>query len=322
MELQKLSDADLYQRCKNYGLNARVWKRRFAGLLPEVLRRGLHRKRGCVSIHEFAYKLGGMSKEAVDKVLRLSGHLADKPLLRDQLESGSEGWSKIEKVAYIATPASDAFWAGKVHELPQAALEVFVGEKRSSENNRLGLTLKSDPQSEKITALTFRVRPAVEERLRLYKGRMEKLEKRPLALEEVLEFLLDGVSGGGAAVAEVVCPSCAEKKGAEAKGRAIPQVVQKVVRARFGEKCGFRGCGRPSTSLHHTRRYSLDSRHDPNAIVPLCTAHERLVHSGLVEDERVSPAEWRILDEADRCHATWEVDQRVQRFRKEAIIPP
>lgn len=322
MELQKLSDSDLYQRCKDYGLNARIWKRRFAGLLPEVLRRGLHRRRGCVSIHEFAYKLGGMSKEAVDKVLRLSSHLADKPFLREQLESGAEGWSKIEKVAYIATPASDAFWAGKVAELPKLALEAFVSEKRQCENNRLSFTPGSDFQPEKTAVLSFRVKPSVEERLRLYKHRMEKLKKRPLALEEVLELLLDGVALDEATVAEVVCPSCAEKKGAEAMGRAIPRMVQKVVRARFGEKCGFRGCGRPATSLHHTRRYNLDPHHDPNAIVPLCTAHERLVHSGLVEDERVSPSEWRILDEADRCQAKWRVDQMVQRHRKEAILSP
>jgi hypothetical protein len=321
MELQKLSDSDLYQRCKNYGLNARIWKRRFAGLLPEVLRRGLHRKRGCVSIHEFAYKLGGMSKEAVDKVLRLSAHLADKPLLREQLESGSEGWSKIEAVAFVARPETDAFWARKVVELPKLALEAFVNEKRKYENNRLDFTPGGNFASEKTAALTFRVRPAVEERLRLYKHRMEKAKKRPLALEEVLELLLDGVESDKKVVQEVVCPSCAEKKGLEATGRAIPRMVQKVVQSRFGEKCGFRGCRLPATSLHHTRRFSLDPHHDPGAIVPLCTAHERLVHSGLVEDERISPVEWRILDQADRGQSKWRVDQMVQRHRKEAILP-
>lgn len=310
MELQKLSDSDLYQRCKDYGLNARIWKRRFAGLLPEVLRRGLHRRRGCVS------------KEAVDKVLRLSSHLADKPLLREQLESGAEGWSKIEAVVFMARPETDAFWASKVSELPKLALEAFVSEKRKCENNRLDFTPGGDFQPEKTAALTFRVKPSVEERLRLYKGRMEKVKKCPLALEEVLELLLDGVGSDEKVIQEVVCPSCAEKKGAEAIGRAIPRMVQKVVQARFGKKCGFRGCGRPATSLHHTRRYNLDPHHDPNAIVPLCTPHERLVHSGLVEDERVSPSEWRILDEADRCQAKWRVDQMVQRHRKEAILPP
>ena len=54
MNLRKLTDPELYKLCQEYGLNARQWMRKFAGLLPEVKRRRLYRRHGCSSIHEFA----------------------------------------------------------------------------------------------------------------------------------------------------------------------------------------------------------------------------------------------------------------------------
>ena len=131
MDYKKLSDKELYALCKQYGLNARMWRRRFAGLLPEVTRRRLYKKRGYTSVHEFAAKLAGMSKEAVDKVLRLATKLEDKPVLREQLISGEQGWSKIEKVAFIATPETDKYWAERVESMPKLALEAFISEVTS-----------------------------------------------------------------------------------------------------------------------------------------------------------------------------------------------
>ena len=114
MNLKTLSDVQLYTLCKQYGSNALIWKRKFAGLLPEVKKRELYAHKGYASIYEFAAKLAGMSHESVDKILRLSQRLHDKPVLLKQLESGAQGWSKIEKVSFIATPKTEQFWAKKV----------------------------------------------------------------------------------------------------------------------------------------------------------------------------------------------------------------
>ena len=114
MKFKRLSDKDLYAFCKEYGGKARFWRRRFAGLLPEVERRGLYRRRGCGSIYEFAAKLAGMSKESVDKVLQISRKLENKPQLKELLESGAQSWTKLEKVAYIATSQTDGEWAERV----------------------------------------------------------------------------------------------------------------------------------------------------------------------------------------------------------------
>src|SRR3989344_9360842 len=138
MNFQKLSDKELYALCKEYGVKARIWRRRFAGLLPEVLTRRLYKKRGYTSIHEFAGKLAGMSKESVDKVLRLSKKLEDKPFLKEQFETGAQSWSKLEKVAYIATSQTDGAWAERIEHMPQPAVEAFV------QNFRLKTTLQSE----------------------------------------------------------------------------------------------------------------------------------------------------------------------------------
>lgn len=127
------SDALLYSKCKTYGFNARVWLRKFAGLLPEVNRRQLYKRRGYASLHEFARKLAGMSDYTTDKILCIAAKLEDKPVLKEKFVAGEEGWSKIEKVAYIATKESDEFWAKKTSSLTQRALEVYVQEFRKQQ---------------------------------------------------------------------------------------------------------------------------------------------------------------------------------------------
>lgn len=334
--LDALSDKDLYARCQEYGTHARVWRRRFAGLLPEVLRRDLHRRRGFGSIYEFAFKLGGMSSASVDKVLHLAEKLADKPVLRAQLLSGEQGWSKIEKVAYIATPESDQEWAGKVKLMTQASLEAYVQATRhlyTKDENIEVQTLESEfgnkvPKEQAWGTLSFSVSPEVEKCLRLLKYQLEKEKGVTLTFNEVMHTLMEGGSREAKMVIQV-CPECATRKAEEVAQedgvlmqprRYIPAAVRRFVEAKYQGFCAFPHCTRAATSLHHTRRFALDSRHDPNAIVPLCKNHERLVHSGLVENEEERPEEWRLLARPNSEAAKFKIDQAVLKFRKEATI--
>lgn len=326
MEIQEMSDKDLYARCQEYGTAARVWRRRFAGLLPEVLKRDLHRRRGYGSIYEFAFKLAGMSNASVDKVLNLAGKLEDKPALREQLVSGAQGWSKIEKVAYIATPETDKEWAEKVEKMSAGALGAFVQATRVFTKNGNGEELTDVGESHNIFRLnqwgsmSFPVSPEVEKRLRLLKYQLEREKGVTLSYNEVLEVLMKGGAVEKTQIVIQVCPECAARRAAEANGRAIPALVRRMIQATYHGMCGFQDCTKPATSLHHTRRYSLDQRHDPKSIVPLCKAHERLVHSGLVENEEDPPRSWRLLSRPDAAHPKFAIDQKVQNFRKEAII--
>lgn len=200
MELTELTDSELYTRCKEFGGLARVWRAKFAGLLPEVMRRNLHRRRGYASIHEFAAKLAGMSERSVDKVLNLARNLEGKPALKAQLESGAVGWTKIEKVAFVAKPATDAFWADKVQNLCTLALDAYVHETRelfTKGANVLPVTdigqLKHELlSSQEPSRLTFPVTVEVESKLRLFKHKLEKEKRSALTYNEVFKELLDG----------------------------------------------------------------------------------------------------------------------------------
>lgn len=153
---EALSDRELFHLCQQYGKNARLWTRKFAGLLLEVNRRKLYLRKGFASIYEFASKLSGMAHANVDRILRLAEKLRDKPELRKLLENGTVGWSKIETVAYIATSTidfgADKFWAKKVTLLSQGALEEYVKEHRKANrsNNRLEVTVDGNLENNTI----------------------------------------------------------------------------------------------------------------------------------------------------------------------------
>lgn len=195
MNLKKLSDKELYRLCKEYGTAARIWRRRFAGLLPEAMERRLYKKKGFTSIYEFAAKLAGMSKEAVDKVLCIAKKLDDKPILKEQLVSGTQGWTKLERVAYIAKPETDEFWAEKVETMPKLALEAYVQIVRNAGgfglNNSLELAPGRESQPAKTSTLTFHLKPELEKKFRMIKYQLEREKREPLTFEDTLEALLE-----------------------------------------------------------------------------------------------------------------------------------
>src|SRR3990167_11168383 len=83
-----LSDKNLYHLCQEYGRSALLWRRKFAGLLPEVNRRELYKKKGFSTIFHFAAQLAGMSQESVRLVLNLEKQFSDKPHLHEALTQG------------------------------------------------------------------------------------------------------------------------------------------------------------------------------------------------------------------------------------------
>lgn len=143
VKISDLSDEQLYKKCVECGMNAKIWVRKFAAMLPEVEKRGLHRKRGFTSIYEFAKKLAGMSDFTVDRILRLVKRISDKPILLRQFESGKQSWSKIETVSYIATKETEEDLSQKVAVLPQKALMAYVSQKRAEASSNVAVELKN-----------------------------------------------------------------------------------------------------------------------------------------------------------------------------------
>ncbi len=191
---RKFTDKELYDKCQHYGANAKIWLRRFAGLLPEVHSRELYRKKGFLSIYEFAKKLAGMNEFTVGRILNLSARIEDKPNLRMQFESGEQGWSKIEKVSYIATSKTDAMWAKNVKKMSIRTLGEYIrGYKNISDASNDG-AVESEGTfgiSPEFKFLSFKVSKSVEHKLRVYKQALEKHQKMNLAWNEVFGELLD-----------------------------------------------------------------------------------------------------------------------------------
>lgn len=216
VKISDLSDDQLYKKCVECGMNAKEWIRKFAAMLPEVEKRGLHRKKGFTSLYEFAKKLAGMSEFTVDRILRLVKRLEGKPILLREFESGRQSWSKIETVSYIATKETEEDLAKKIEAMPQRALMAYVSQKRAesvvngdvkSENvnsvsqelfglekmfdggNNALVNYQEIRQDERYKVFLFHASNDIEFKLRLFKQGLEKEQKRTLIWNEVFEVL-------------------------------------------------------------------------------------------------------------------------------------
>lgn len=352
-----LSDQELFDRCQKYGMNAKAWLMKFAGLLPEVYRRGLYRKKGFISIYEFAKKLAGMNEYTVDRILQLAAKLEDKPILLNQLESGEQHWNKIATVAYIATPETDKNLAEKVEKLPYRALASYVQEKRKMIEKNIGLTKNEkqgsfvcadisqfiEPMRQPTSYLSFQVTADLEQKLRVYKQKLEKERKVYLSWGETIEALLKGKTYEEKQILLQICPECAKKKAGELNpkkeqerfraknqlgefnsskqsiSRKIPAIIEKVIMAKYGNICAFRNCGKPWELMHHIKRFSISKNHDPDNIVPLCKKHHALAHAGLIANENDSPEKWYLRDEPDKNDPAYNVDKKVQEIKAQSL---
>lgn len=289
----QLTDSQLYKLAQEYGLKAKQWLRKFEGLLPEIYRRKLYKRRGFASIHEFAGKLAGMSHEKVDKILRLSSYLEDK--------------------------------AEKVIMVPRVALELCVQEARKI--NREEITPGSNSQPE-FSTISIKISSKLEYELRFLKQKLEKERGEALGFAEVLQELLKAYKYANfkAEPKRIIqlCPNCIKEKANEVAEwtitkRPIPREVQHLVIARQKEKCAFPNCNQPPEIFHHTRRFALNQNHDPDYIVHLCTAHERLAHAGLIENEECDAATWRVQEKPDFTARKFKIDEKVNAYRREPV---
>jgi hypothetical protein len=128
-----LSDDQLLKLCQRYGEQSRIWKQKFAGLLPEVNRRRLYEKKGFSSVFEFALKLAGMSEKQVCRILNLERNFADKPALHQMLINGDVSPNKLIKIAPIATKENQDDLAQQVKILPCRALETLARDEKNIE---------------------------------------------------------------------------------------------------------------------------------------------------------------------------------------------
>lgn len=98
--------------------------------------------------------------------------------------------------------------------------------------------------------------------------------------------------------------------------RYIPAKIERFVIERSRGVCEVGSCKQQYTILHHVQRFASEQVHDPDRIIALCTAHERLVHLGLIEDESIAPRKWKVLEKPDQTNPKYHIDQLVQKYRR------
>jgi len=209
-KIMSMSDKELYKYCEDVGAKARVWKKRFVALLPEVAKRNLHRKCGFASIVDFAGRLGGVGEYTVELALQIQKHIHDKPALLNVLPE--VGVHKMRVIATIATKENQEFLAKKVVEMSKPALQVWAREIRPRPENfnenkiSNGLNgaqnnLFSNPNDfenfshmssiDERIHYSFDVDKSTDFKLRKCKLEMEKAIKRYATWCEVMQNLID-----------------------------------------------------------------------------------------------------------------------------------
>lgn len=303
MNVQKI-----HQNFMLYGANAKEWMRKCVLLLPEIEKHRIWEKKGFSCIYEYAAKLAGMSRNTVDDALRILKKIEDKPALKQVVEE--KGLNAVRPVITIATPETEGFWAEKAMAMSKNTLEIYVKEirPRTAKNAR-----NSHQQAIEDQALD-----------NLQQGKASA-QKKTVIMEldtDIAEQLqkLKGSGDWNVLMKELLQARKAQMEAqkpmpVETESRHIPAKIKKYVTARTNNTCSFPRCTRQAKILHHTQRYALEHIHDPDRLEPLCKAHERLVHLGLVDKEELPANEWRLRKEPDKSEPKYKVDVLVARYR-------
>jgi hypothetical protein len=291
--LRKLSDGQLYGLCLEYGRNAIRWRWRFAGLLPEVMRRRLYEKKGFRSIKEFAAKLAGMSEEQVNLVLNLERRFEDKPALHSLLTNGEASINKLAKIVSIATIENQEILADKVQLLPTRALETLVRDEKLASSNKvcasqpdLEIEMQNGLQEPKIKPKSLHVQTSLQQFSDIVKLNLDRdvlkelleLQAKEIDINSLIRKMLNErkaeIAEKKEKIAEEVLQKSEERKRQGKKpSRYIPMKVRNILIKEHGTKCSIPGCNRPAKEKHHTQRFALAGTNDPRYMAPLCEEH-------------------------------------------------
>ena len=296
------SEKILHEKFVEYGRSAREWTRKCALLLPEIERREIWKKRGFGSIYEYAAKLAGMSHAAVEAALWTLRKIEDKPILQRIVKE--KGIESVRPIANLATTTTAAFWAEKVREMSKNTLAAYAKEFRKTQNlQNLSCAGAEIPITKQTENISMELELEVAEQLTKLRGQGEWNNLMKKFLEEHKERM------------EAKKPE-AETAMRKAKSRYIPAKIKNYVIAKTAGTCAFPGCYKPYEILHHTERFALTHTHNPNTLVPLCKAHERIAHLGLIENENAQSNEWRLRAAANPTEKKYGIDRLVMQHRK------
>lgn len=278
MEFEQWSDEQILATCVRYGEEARKWKNKFLGLLPEVDRRQLYEKKGFTSVVHFAQVVGGVSEEQVRTALRLDVQFQETPMLHTLFTSGEVGMHKLARIASIANKSNEEFLANQVHILPAAALNTLVKDVRQAEKS-LYVQNPALPTIPEITQVAVQLDQEVAQELLA-------MREKGIDIDSELKLFLEQRKTQIEQEKETLGEQCEETK-----SRYIPKDVRNILTKEYGTKCSMPGCTNLSEEIHHTQRWSMSQKHDPRYMAPLCYEHHQIAHA---KDVRVQEIKAKI----------------------------
>ena len=287
----QITDEKLYELCQTYGERTRFWRQKFAGLLPEVARRQLQKKKGFGSIYEFAAKLAGMSERQVDTALHTDKKFEATPILKGMLDNGEVSLNKLARVASVVTPENQEFWATQVKILPQSALETLVRDEKNAAASAAIAALQENNFDEQLMRAHHgsRKSPILQE-LNIsaeVSKKLLELQQKGIDVNALLTEFLEK--------RELDIARRKEKLSAAAKptdSTYINVATRKLLTEEDGEKCSIKTCTNPAEHIHHTQRRSLSHNHDPKFLAPLCKDHHIIAHSIDLKYHRARESSW------------------------------
>ena len=283
-----MSDEKLFRLCKYYGEQARVWRQKFCGLLPEVNRRRLYEKKGFGSIFEFAKKLAGLSEEQVRRVLNLERKFESTPVLKKMLVNGETSVNKLARIASIATPENQEILAEQVKLLSSRALETLARDERTATideqiatagpHNQNGF---QEPYFGNKSVHVHTQMPQLDDDV---KTRLNELQNKGIDINELLRKFLDvreeEIENEKQELSEKELMRVNKTMADGSKPtRYISVKIRNLIKKEHGTKCAVPICQKPSEHNHHTNRFSLSKNHDPRFLAPLCTEHHTIAHT-------------------------------------------
>ena len=243
-----MNDKELLETACLYGRNALLWRQKFIGLLPEIHKRELYKKKGCSSIFEFAAKFGGLSNDQVRLTLKLEERFTEMPKLHEQLVTGEVSINKLARIASIATKENEVELSEIVQNMSQKAVETLVRDEKFTGMRAKNLTLNDE-----------------------VKNRLIVLQEKGIDINELISSALNKRE-----------QEIAEEKAQPvelATSRPLPAKTEKLLTKEHGTKCSIPTCKKPSEVIHHKQTFALSHRHDPNYLAPLCKEHHEIAHA-------------------------------------------
>lgn len=311
---------DLHQKFVQLGTQRKNLTRQLQALLPEIDQQKIYLQHGCKNIYEYAWKFAGFSKFLVEKVIRVVGHLNDKPNLKKLIEK--EGIHKVAMVATIATAETDKIFARHVENMSKPALFEFAKEVRFSQsktenhnNENLNLFSGKSPQalieSSPCHAVPEKIKIEFDEEMQILFLQLKKDLKKEFGCEfshkEALRILLKKLGKFGKQSSSqsrkssfgIKSDTSQHVPGNVSVGinkrpvkRFIKVHEKRPILEKFNYRCAYPNCQNPYDVIHHRDRFSLSKSH--TSIIPLCKKHHEFAHNGLIKNENFDPEKWEL----------------------------